>query len=247
MGAKLNGKHTKTDYGLKLLAIEIGIPETLSEREQLPGRNAYVNTGNRGIFGQRPIKLTFKCSEDYYEWIERIEKVSADINGREVEVELDEKPGYFYFGIATVSTTKENGVISNFEISILADPFKYGSQISVSIGTAGSKEIEVQGNYETPCIIELVPSGAISKYTIKGAARDPVTGEAEDITIKSLSAGKTIVIDGEACLVTEDGLNKYSDTEMWEFPTLLSGNNTLTFESSSVPCNVTVKYRPRSI
>ena len=247
MGAKLNGKHTKTDYGLKLLAIEIGIPETLSEREQLPGRNAYVNTGNRGIFGQRPIKLTADRTGDYADWLESIAKISADINGQEVEVELDEKPGYFYFGIATVSTTKENGVISNFEISILADTFKYGSQISVPVGTAGSKEIEVQGDYETPCIIELVPSGAITKYTIKGAARDPVTGEAEDITIKNLSAGKTVVIDGEACLVTEDGLNKYSDTEMWEFPTLLSGSNTLVFESSSVPCNVTIKYRPRSI
>lgn len=247
MGAKLNGKHTKTDYGLKLLSIEIGIPETLSEREQLPGRNAYVNTGNQGIFGQRPIKLTADRMGDYADWLEGIAKISADINGREVEVELDENPGYFYYGIAAVSTTKENGVISDFEISILADPFKYGSQVSLFVGTASSKAVEIQGDYETPCIIELVPSGAISEYTIKGAARDPVTGEAEDITIKNLSAGKTIVIDGEACLVTEDGLNKYSDTEMWEFPTLLSGNNTLTFESSSVPCNVTVKYRPRSI
>ena len=36
-GVKLNGKHTETVYGLKLLSVEIGIPETLSEREQLPG------------------------------------------------------------------------------------------------------------------------------------------------------------------------------------------------------------------
>ena len=64
-GATLNGKHTETDYGLKLLSVSIGIPETLSSREQMPGRNYYVNTGNLGIFGQRSIKLTFDRMGDY--------------------------------------------------------------------------------------------------------------------------------------------------------------------------------------
>ena len=65
--------------------------------------------------------------------------------------------------------------------------------------------------------------------------------------IKNLSAGKTVIIGGEACTVTEDGANKYADTEMWEFPTLLPGENALTFTSSSVPCDVTIKYKPRYI
>lgn len=118
----------------------------------------------------------------------------------------------------------------------------------VSVTTSASEAIiSVTGNLETPCIIELTPSGAITSYTIKGAARDPVTGEAEDIVVKNLSAGKTVIIDGDACTVTEDGANKYADTEMWEFPTLLPGSNTLTFASSSVSCSVTIKYKPRYI
>lgn len=124
---------------------------------------------------------------------------------------------------------------------------KSGSEVAVTVEDASSKEINVIGNLETPCIIELVPSGAITKYTIKGAARDPVTGEEEDIIVKNLSAGKTVIIDGESCTVTENGENKYKDTEMWEFPTLLPGANALTFTSSSVPCNVTIKYKPRYI
>ncbi len=246
-GAKLNGKHTETDYGLKLLSIEIGIPETLSSREQMPGSNLYVNTGNRGLFGQRPIKLTFDRLGDYEDWPERISLISADVNGQEVELELDSQPGYYYYGLAAVSTTKENNVVTSFAISLTADPLKYKDLVTVSAGTAASKAISVQGDYETPCIIELTPSNSITRYTIKGAARDPVTGEAEDIVVKNLTSGKKVIIDGEACTVTEDGANKYADTEMWEFPTLLPGSNTLTFVSSGAACDVTIKYKPRYI
>lgn len=124
---------------------------------------------------------------------------------------------------------------------------KKDDEVTETIEDATSKTINVTGNLNAPCIIELTPSGAITTYTIQGAARDPVTGEAEDIVIKNLSAGKTVIIDGEACTVTEDGANKYADTEMWEFPTLLPGENALTFTSSSVPCDVTIKYKPRYI
>ena len=246
-GAKLNGKHTETDYGIKLLAIEIGIPETLSERQRLPGGNNYINAGNIGIFGQRPIKLSFDRLGSYADWLERISVISAAVNGKEVELELDSQPGYYYYGIAAVSSTKENNVVTMFEISMIADPFKYKDAISTVLENASSSTLAVSGDYETPCIIELVPSGAITRYTIKGAARNPITGEEEDIAIKNLSAGKKVIIDGEACTVTENGANKYADTEMWEFPTLLPGENALTFTSSSVPCDVTIKYKPRYI
>lgn len=246
-GAKLNGKHTETDYSLKLLSIEIGIPATLSERGQLPGRNCYVNTGNLGVFRRRTIKLTFDRMGDYEDWLEQISLISADVAGQEVELELDSQPGYYYYGLAAVSTTKENNMVTSFVISITADPFKYKDAVTESVGTAAGKTIDVQGDYETPCIIELTPSGSITTYTIKGAARDPVTGEAEDIIIKNLTAGKKVIIDGESCTVTEDGENKYADMEMWEFPTLIPGSNILTFVSSSVACNVTIKYKPRYI
>lgn len=246
-GVKINGKHTETDYGIKLLAIEIGIPETLSERERIPGRNAYVNTGNKGAFKQRPITLTFDRLGGYQDWLERISLISADVAGQEVELELDSQPGYYYYGLAAVSTTKENNMVTTFVISITADPLKYTDPISTTLENASSSDLSVSGDYETPCIIELIPSGAITKYTIKGAARNPVTGEEEDIIVKNLSAGKTVIIDGESCTVTENGANKYGDAEMWEFPTLLPGANALTFISSSIPCNVTIKYKPRYI
>lgn len=242
---KINKKHI-SEYGLKPKNIEIGIPATLSVREQIPGTNRYINTGNKGIFGQRNIKITFDYEGNYAEWLSGIEEISKDVNGVEVEIELDAKPGFFYFGIASVTTTKDNDFISNFEINVVADPFKYKDYISVSANVTASKTITVEGDYPTPCIIEITPQvNVISSLTIKGAARNKITGELEDILIKNLTKGNKVVIDGENGTVIEGSGNKFADTEFWEFPSLLPGGNEITF--SNTQSNITIKYRPRFI
>ena len=242
---KINKKHI-SEYGLKPKNIEIGIPITLSVREQIPGTNRYINTGNKGIFGQRNIKITFDHEGNYAEWLSGIEKISKNVNGVEVEIELDAKPGFFYFGIASVTTTKENDFISNFEINVIADPFKYKDYVSVSANVTASKTITVEGNYPTPCIIEIAPQvNVISSLTISGIARNKITGELEDILIKNLTKGNKVVIDGENGTAIEGNSNKFADTEFWEFPSLLPGGNEIAFDNTQ--CNVTIKYRPRFI
>lgn len=242
---KINKKHI-SEYGLKPKNIEIGIPATLSVREQIPGTNRYINTGNKGIFGQRNIKITFDYEGNYAEWLSGIEEISKDVNGVEVEIELDAKPGFFYFGIASVTTIKDNDFISNFEINVVADPFKYKDYISVSANVTASKTITVQGDYPVPCIIEIIPQvNVISSLTIKGAARNKITGELEDILIKNLTKGNKVVIDGENGTVIEGSGNKFADTEFWEFPSLLPGGNEITF--SNTQSNITIKYKPRYI
>lgn len=242
---KINKKHI-SGYGLKPKNIEIGIPATLSVREQIPGTNRYINTGNKGIFGQRNIKVAFDYEGDYAEWLSGIEKISKDINGVEVEIELDAKPGFFYFGIASITTTKDNDFISNFEINVTADPFKYKDYVSVSANVTASKTITVEGNYPTPCIIEITPQvNVISSLTISGIARNKITGKLEDILIKNLTKGNKVVIDGENGTAIEGSSNKFADTEFWEFPSLLPGGNEITF--SNTQSNITIKYKPRYI
>lgn len=242
---KINKKHI-SGYGLKPKNIEIGIPATLSVREQIPGTNRYINTGNKGIFGQRNIKITFDYEGNYAEWLNGIEEISKDVNGVEVEIELDAKPGFFYFGIASITTTKDNDFISNFEINVTADPFKYKDYVFVSANVTASKTINVEGDYPTPCIIEITPQvNVISSLTISGIARNKITGELEDVLIKNLTKGNKIVIDGENGTAIEGSSNKFADTEFWEFPSLLPGNNEITFDNAQ--CNVTIKYRPRFI
>ena len=242
---KINKKHI-SGYGLKPKNNEIGIPATLSVREQIPGTNRYINTGNKGLFGQRNIKITFDYEGNYAEWLSGIEEISKDVNGVEVEIELDAKPGFFYLGIASVTTIKDNDFISNFEINVVADPFKYKDHISVSANVTASKTITVQGDYPVPCIIEIIPQvNVISSLTISGIARNKITGELEDVLIKNLTKNNKIIIDGENGTVTEGSSDKFADTEFWEFPSLLPGDNEIAF--SNTQSNITIKYKPRYI
>ena len=198
----------------------------------------------------REIKVVFQMlSNSPEEFRDKFNQLNSILSQEEMEMRFADETDKFWVGTRVSGPEVDGGllnVVGEFTM-YCSDPFKYGEEVTVSVGTAASQNISVQGVSATPCIIEITPPNAITSFTIKGAARDPVTGEAEDIVVKNLSSGKTVIIDGEACTVTEDGANKYADTEMWEFPTLLPGSNTLTFVSSSASCSVTIKYKPRYI
>lgn len=114
----------------------------------------------------------------------------------------------------------------------------FGNGIVESLNKISNKEIHNKGTTKTPAIIEIVPSVDIIDLTINGLANDP-------ITIKNLHANKKIIIDGKEGTVTEEGINKFKDTDFWEFPFLMPGTNAITLSKNS--CNVTIKYEPRYI
>lgn len=99
------------------------------------------------------------------------------------------------------------------------------------------------GNIITPMRIEITPTAGIASLTISGACPDPETGEDQKIALKNLTTGKTVVLDGETGLVTENGELKSQDAELWELPAAKPGNTTLTFSTGTL--NVTVKMYPR--
>lgn len=198
----------------------------------------------------RDIKVTFRIlSSSPEEFRSKFNQLNSILDQDEAEIRFADETDKFFVGTKNSGPEVDGGLLNvTGEFTIhCSDPFKYGAEVSVSIGTEDSKTVLVQGMRETPCVIEVTPPNGVISFTIKGVARDPVTGEAEDILIKNLSAGKTVVINGEDDTVLEDGMNKFADTEMWEFPSLLPGENILSFVSSSVPCDVTIKYKPRYI
>lgn len=83
-----------------------------------------------------------------------------------------------------------------------------------------------------------MPLQKYAEVTITGLTKDA-------IKIKNLVENKKIIIDGEKNIVTEDGLNKFKDTDMWEFPYLEQGENTIRIDKNNI--NVTIKYRTRFI
>lgn len=52
-----------------------------------------------------------------------------------------------------------------------------------------------------------------------------INGLSDEITIKTIPRGATVVIDGETGFVTMDGENKFKDVEMFEFPYLKTGKD----------------------
>lgn len=110
--------------------------------------------------------------------------------------------------------------------------------VTETMNLTTAKTITVQGNTETPAIVEITPTSDLIDITLNGFGED-------SITIKNLTANKKVIIDGEAGLVTVDGANKYIDTDFWDFPTLQPGTNTITCSRSTA--NITIKYKPRWI
>lgn len=114
---------------------------------------------------------------------------------------------------------------------------KRKSTVSETANRVSSKTINVSGNLETPVIVEITPSINLVDLTI--------TGFGESFTIKNLTAGQKVVINGEDGTVLQGSANKFADWDGWEFPKLSPGANTMTFSKSS--CDITIKYKPRWI
>ena len=237
---KINGIDLKQKYG----EIRMG-QETIKERKVVSFTN-WLDQANSPIECEKPkgkfydVEVEMIVSGNTKTEAERtISNIQADCRKGKIELNTVD----FILQGELKEAEKEFVGRWEYKLSLTFQAWdKTDKEKSVSF-TGTEKKIFVEGNLETPCIIELTPINDTISFTIKGAARSPVTGSPEDITIKNLKQGKKVIIDGEACTVLQGVTNKFADADMWEFPSLLPGNNTLTF--SSALCEVTIKYKPR--
>lgn len=121
--------------------------------------------------------------------------------------------------------------------------YEYGKEVSVST-SAKTLAVTCEGNIDTPAVVEITPLIGLESVTVTGIVQDPLTGADKPVTIKKLTKNKKIIIDGETGLVTEAGVNKFSDTELWDLPVLKPGLNTITVNKD---VTLTIKYKPRYI
>lgn len=119
-----------------------------------------------------------------------------------------------------------------------------GSPFSKSSSGSAQLIVTNPGNLDTPAVVEITPKIGIAELVINGLTRNPDTGENLKISIKSLTTGNKIILDGETGLFTEKGVLK-KDIEIWTLPSLLPGTNTITLSNAQM--DISVKYRPRFI
>ena len=152
-------------------------------------------------------------------------------------VELDGF-GHKFFLTLTKGTREEIVKGRWHNLTLKCEGYEFGTEVSQSY--TGTAEITVNnpGNLITPVMLEITPTMGASSITVKGISRSGKTA-----TIKNLTTGKKIILDGETGLFTEDGALKAGDIEIWEVPTLAPGNNVIQFSTDKL--NVSVKIKPR--
>ena len=160
-----------------------------------------------------------------------------------LELELDGYSNHFECILDKI-TVKEAIKRKCHEVTLKFIGYEFGTEISTSI-TGTVKTISVKGNDETPCIVEITPSVDLASVDIDGVAYNYISEDKETITVRNLKAGKKVIINGEDCTVLQDGMNKFADADLWEFPVLKPGTNTIS--CSSDKCTVVRKYKPRYV
>lgn len=142
---------------------------------------------------------------------------------------------YFDCAISGSSFVDKDGGKKELAIT-LNSSYAYIPEVTEILDHVASKTINVPGNLPTPAIVTVsIPIDTIS-ITLTGFGDNP-------ITIKYLKANIPVIIDGEACTVFQNGANKFSDTDMWEFPVLQSGSNTISVDNAN--CTIQIQYQPK--
>lgn len=119
-----------------------------------------------------------------------------------------------------------------FEFAIIK---KYKDMITTTFNQSSSKTITLNSTKESNCIIEVTPTIDLVDLTINGVSTSK-------ITITALRKGVKICIDGINKKVTMDNKNYFSNVDLWQFPRLLPGSNTITVDKTT--CNINIKYYP---
>lgn len=144
----------------------------------------------------------------------------------------------FYYNCTIVSKSHVMKSIGKYILNVdLKSSFAYKTEIIEALEHVSSKVINVPGNQDSPAIVEITPTIDMVDIT--------VTGLGDTFTVKNLTANKKVIVDGENGLVTTNDVNKYNDTEIWKFPELKPGANTITVSNAN--CIINIKYKPRWI
>lgn len=222
-------------FNAKLLKVDIKTQELSNSSEWLNSSISPVFIKNKKKFKVIDLELAFKgISRDSI--LNNISNFMSKLIN-EVTLSLD---GYSHKYKVILSENLTEKTVSKYmyKKNLTFIGYEFSNEVTEIMNRITSKTINAAGNTETPAIVEITPSISLVDFTLNGFDEDP-------IKIKNLVANKKIIINGEDGIVTVDGVNKYADTEMWNFPSLKPGANIITVDKSSV--DITIKYKPRYI
>ena len=79
-------------------------------------------------------------------------------------------------------------------------------------------------------------------YAKKTLKNYKISGFEDDIIVEQLAEGQTIIIDGEEGRVTNNGVDAFTNVDLWKFPAITQSQTVLKF--SSTDAVVRIRYKP---
>lgn len=208
-----------------------------------------------GSIGWKTIQITFLVyGSDRNEILQNCSSLLSHMMSESVILELD-KFGHKFCGFLSKHDFTENPlgrlkVTSNRLSKLTVDFSCYeyaeqpdGSPFAESASGMLETVVTNPGNIWTPCVVEITPKVGAEAFSITGINQNPDTGESLPVVIRNTTKDKVVILDGETGKITEDGVNKSADVDIWSLPVLMPGTNRITLNNTWM--DVTVKYRPR--
>lgn len=137
---------------------------------------------------------------------------------KQSEIDLDD--GYLYRCIYN-SATVTRRMDTLMEVAVTLTAVRRKPIVTATL-TDGINTVFCSGSVPVRCLIQITPTATAAGCTVFG------------IAINNLTAGRIIIIDGFSGTVTEDGANKFLDTDMTDFPMLQPGDNTVTVDGNVI-------------
>lgn len=207
------------------------IQPTAIDIEKVKIKSFFYQVSSESYFKRINIKLLFE-GENRDIILNNVSNFMSKITN-ESDIKFKNLPHTYHVYLVT-SEIEDTEFDDWLYLNLEFDGYEYGQEIVEIMNRILTKTINVTGNVETPATLEITPSIDTIDLTVEGLTDEP-------IVIKNLKAGKTIVIqDG---LITEAGVNKFNDVDIWEYPLLQPGANTITVSRSNV--DISIKYNPR--
>lgn len=227
----INNKHL-SEYGAKLLDRHIYLSEMKIDSFWPEGSiNPYVGKNVKYKYKTLVVDIEFKGTPN-----------EIELNKSRLLKEMSISTIKFigidnYYSGHIISTSIRNKVTGFEVVTATMLVVEHEEEKTQTFNRSETTTIYLNSNEVTPAILEIKPSIDLVTATI--------TGLGEDITLKNLTAGQMVTIDGEKGLVTENGQNKWPDYDSWGFPKLEPGENKITVDR--VTLDITIKYKPRWI
>ena len=233
----VDGKDVKEVYGVEQWNVSLACSNISNASEWTTG--AALPFMVEGTAGLKTIKVTVMIrgtSRDDI-WI-KAEAFVAELI-RPCEIKLDGFEHRFYMFLKNVTQT-EISLNRYHKATLELTGYEYGEEVQIS-SAAKSIAVNNPGTLLTPAVIEITPVINLVSLTVGGLVRDRFTEVEKSIVISNLINGSKIVIDGETGMVTQAGVNKFSEVSLWDLPTLKPGANTVTVDKD---VQMTIKFKP---